>query len=253
MPGLLQWSWNYFQKNTWKILTHLNFLRVILIKKNGLARTHFRSIHAIHIIGLLVRNFKMRYNDWTVNATHTHSSVIFFAVEVWDALEDMKIEICTRWLDFVEVFRNRNFKYNFCFFYQTFLLPVCCRSAWNLSDVFRSSNRVVHVKTAVHNSVPTSQLHHYVICHKLTSDTAVNLRNKEVSRYVCKAFVEDPVKRGFYVSWFYVFLNFTHFFSVPTDFRKRNLIYSLNPRLFFLIISLILHSNWTLSVLLLSF
>lgn len=33
MPELLQWSWKYFQKNTWKILTCLNFLRVILFTR----------------------------------------------------------------------------------------------------------------------------------------------------------------------------------------------------------------------------
>lgn len=93
-----------------------------------------------------------------------------------------------------------------------FLFPVCCRSAWKLSDVFRSSEKILHVKTAGHNSVPTSQLHHYVICHKLANGTEVNLRNKEVPHYVCKAFVADPVKRGFYVSRFYVFLNSVHFF-----------------------------------------
>lgn len=35
------------------------------------------------------------------------------------------------------------------------------------------------------------------------------------------------------------------FLSVPTDFHKKNLIYSLNSLLFFLLSSLILHSNWT--------
>ena len=33
------------------------------IHKNGPARTPFPSIRAIHIIGLLVENLKMRYNE----------------------------------------------------------------------------------------------------------------------------------------------------------------------------------------------
>jgi len=65
------------------------------IHKNGTANIRFQSIHAIFIIDLLVENFKMRYNEYSVNATPTGSSVILFAVEVRDALEDVKIEIST--------------------------------------------------------------------------------------------------------------------------------------------------------------
>jgi hypothetical protein len=52
------------------------------IHKNGPANIPFASMLAICIVDLLVENFKIRYNEYYVNATHTRSSVILFAVEV---------------------------------------------------------------------------------------------------------------------------------------------------------------------------
>jgi len=116
----------------------------------------------------------MRYKECSVKATHTRSSVILFAVEVWHALEDVKIEICTWWIDFVEVFRNRNFRCNFCLFYQNFG-SLCI--AWNLSDVFRSSHRVIHVKQPAiipfqhHNFIITWYVKNWPMILELTCET----------------------------------------------------------------------------------
>lgn len=67
-------------------------------------------------------------------------------------------------------------------------------------------------KKADHNSVPQSLLHNHMICYKLENDTRVHLGSKDGQSYACKPFVADPVKPGFYVSWFYVSLNSTHVF-----------------------------------------
>jgi hypothetical protein len=58
----------------------------------------------------------MGYHEYPVNAKHTGNSVILFAVEVWDALEDVKIDDSILW----KYFETRNIRYNLCLFYQNF-------------------------------------------------------------------------------------------------------------------------------------
>ena len=132
------------------------------------------QVYMQSISDLLVENFKMRYKEYSVKATHTRSSVILFVVAVWHALEDVTIEICAWWLDFVEVFRNRNFRCNLCLFYQNFV-SLCI--AWNLSDAFRSSHRVIHAKQPViipfqhHNSIITWYVTNWPMILELTCET----------------------------------------------------------------------------------
>jgi hypothetical protein len=88
----LQRSWKYFQKH----LENSNMFKFPLcdfIHKNGPASIPFPSINAIYMIDLLDENFKIMYNAHFVKTTHSRSSVILFAVQVWDASEEIKIEL----------------------------------------------------------------------------------------------------------------------------------------------------------------
>ena len=73
----------------------------------------------------------MSYPEYPVNAKHTGSSVILFAVEVLDALEDVNIDDSILW----KYFETRNIRYNLRLFYQNFG-AVCFVSQSGICQVY---------------------------------------------------------------------------------------------------------------------